>query len=100
MNTGEVADEDAGSSRACRALATGRASSSPLAAGHSLKDKAGPSPARKSQDRKDIELCIQASGRLEQGEVIPSAASSPGTGTWLPFSSADASGMRTAVTQH
>jgi len=57
-------------------------------AGHIRRDRAGLSPARKSQSRKSVELFIQAACGLEQREVNLSATLFPGTGTWLPFSSA------------
>lgn len=58
MKSSEAADEKAGHGRAGSVLAAGRASCSLPVTGHIHRDKAGWSPDRKSQARKNIELCI------------------------------------------
>lgn len=105
LKTAEAADGKVGCGRAGSVLAAGRASCSLPVTGHMHRDKASWSPDRKSQARKNVELCIPAAYGLEKGEVSLSAVlllqQEPGYQFPLPGQgAAEISGARTAMPQH
>lgn len=77
LKTAEAADEKAGCGREGSVLAAERASCSLPVTGHIHRDKASWIPDRKSQARKNVELCIQAACGLEKGEVSLGTVLSP-----------------------